>query len=89
MIKKYFYLIDHPDLVLLLDLDVKTSVARASGEDEFENEEFLTNVRANYLNVIKDFNHEIINANNGINKVSSDIKKAVAPYVGLCKDCIQ
>ena len=74
---------------LLLDLDVKTSVARASGEDEFENEEFLTNVRANYLNVIKDFNHEIINANNGINKVSSDIKKAVAPYVGLCKDCIQ
>lgn len=78
-----------PDLVLLLDLDVKTSVARASGEDEFENEEFLTNVRANYLNVIKDFNHEIINANNGINKVSSDIKKAVAPYVGLCKDCIQ
>lgn len=78
-----------PDLVLLLDLDVKTSVARASGEDEFENEEFLTNVRANYLNVIKDFNHEIINANNGINKVSSDIKKAVAPYVDLCKDCIQ
>ena len=78
-----------PDLVLLLDLDVKTSVARASGEDEFENEEFLTNVRANYLNVIKDFNHEIINANNGINKVSSDIKKAVAPHVGLCKDCIQ
>ena len=78
-----------PDFVLLLDLDVKTSVARASGEDEFENEEFLTNVRANYLNVIKDFNHEIINANNGINKVSSDIKKAVAPYVGLCKDCIQ
>ena len=78
-----------PELVLLLDLDVKTSVARASGEDEFENEEFLTNVRANYLNVIKDFNHEIINANNGINKVSSDIKKAVAPHVGLCKDCIQ
>ena len=78
-----------PDFVLLLDLDVKTSVARASGEDEFENEEFLTNVRANYLNVIKDFNHEIINANNGINKVSSDIKKAVAPYVDLCKDCIQ
>ena len=78
-----------PDLLILLDLDVKKSVARTSGEDTFENEEFLTNVRANYLNVIKDFNHEIINANNGINKVSSDIKKAVASYVGLCKDCIQ
>ena len=77
-----------PDLVLLLDLDVKTSVARTSGEDEFENEEFLTNVRANYLEIIKDFNHEIIDATNGINKVSSDVKKAVAPHVGLCKDCI-
>ncbi len=77
-----------PDLVLLLDLDVKTSVSRTSGEDEFENEEFLTEVKANYLEIIKDFNHEIIDANNGINKVSSDVKKAVAPYVDLCKDCI-
>ena len=77
-----------PDLVLLLDLDVKTSVSRTSGEDEFENEEFLTEVKANYLEIIKDFDHEIIDANNGINKVSSDIKKAVAPHVGLCRDCI-
>ena len=78
-----------PDLILLLDLDVKTSVARTSGKDEFENEEFLTGVRANYLEIIKDFSHEIIDASNGVNKVSSDIKKAVAPYVGLCKDCIR
>ena len=78
-----------PDLVLLLDLDVKTSVARTSGKDEFENEEFLTGVRANYLEIIKEFNNEIIDASNGINKVSSDIKKAVASHVGLCKDCIR
>ena len=77
-----------PDLLLLLDLDVKTSVSRTSGEDTFENEEFLTNVRSNYLELVKDYNHEIINANNGINKVSSDIKKAVASHVGLCRDCI-
>ena len=77
-----------PDLLLLLDLDVKTSVSRTSGEDTFENEEFLTNVKSNYLDLVKDFNHEIIDANNGINKVSSDIKKAVAPHVGLCRDCI-
>jgi len=32
--------------------------------------------------------HEIIDANNGVNKVSSDIKKAVAPYLGICPDCI-
>ena len=77
-----------PDLVLFLDLDVKTSVSRTTGEDEFENEEFLTQVKTNYLEIINDFNHVIIDANNGINKVSSDVKKAVASYVGLCKDCI-
>lgn len=77
-----------PDLVLFLDLDVKTSVSRTTGEDEFENEEFLTQVKTNYLEIIDDFNHVIIDANNGINKVSSDVKKAVASYVGLCKDCI-
>ncbi len=77
-----------PDLVLFLDLDVKTSVSRTSGEDEFENEEFLTQVKTNYLEIINDFNHVIIDANNGINKVSSDVKKAVASHVGLCKDCI-
>lgn len=78
-----------PDLLLLLDLDVKKSVARTSGEDTFENEEFLIQVKENYLNLINEYNHEIINANNGVNKVSSDIKKAVAPYLGICPDCIQ
>ena len=78
-----------PDLVILLDLDVKKSVARTSGKDTFENEEFLTEVRENYLNLIDNFEHQIIDANNGVNKVSSDIKKAVAPYLGICPDCIR
>jgi dTMP kinase len=78
-----------PDLLLLLDLDVKKSVARASGEDTFENEEFLTKVKDNYLRIVENYTHEIIDANNGVNKVSSDIKKAVAPYLGLCPDCIR
>lgn len=78
-----------PDLLILLDLDVKKSVARTSKEDTFENEEFLTGVRENYLNIVKNFEHQIIDANNGVNKVSSDIKKAVAPYLGICPDCIR
>ena len=78
-----------PDLLILLDLDVKKSVARTSGEDTFENEEFLTGVKANYLRLAENFTHEIIDANNGVNKVSSDIKKAVAPYLGICPDCIR
>ena len=77
-----------PDLLILLDLDVKKSVARTSGEDTFENEEFLTKVKENYLNLVENYEHKIIDANNGVNKVSSDIKKAVAPYLGICPDCI-
>lgn len=78
-----------PDLVLLLEVDVKTSVNRCSKEDEFENEEFLSNVKANYLDLISNFNHEIIDASTGVNNVSTDIKKAVAPYMGICPDCIR
>lgn len=78
-----------PDLLILLDLDVKTSVSRTSGEDTFENEEFLTGVKENYLDLVENFEHKIIDANNGANKVSSDIKKAIAPYFGICPDCIR
>ena len=77
-----------PDLLLLLDLDVKKSVARTSGGDTFENETFLAGVKENYLKLAENYTCEIIDANNGINKVSSDIKKAVAPYLGICPDCI-
>ena len=76
-------------MVLLLDLDVKKSVERCDGTDEFENEEFLTGVKDNYLELAKsNDNFKIIDANNGPNKVSSDIKKAVAPLFDICKDCI-
>ena len=78
-----------PDLIILLDLDVAKSVARTSGKDTFENEEFLTGVKENYLNLAKNYTCEVIDANNGVNKVSSDIKKAVAPYLGICPDCIR
>ncbi|MBQ2666657.1 dTMP kinase [Methanobrevibacter sp.] len=77
-----------PDLLILLDLDVKKSVSRTSGKDTFENEQFLTGVKENYLKIVKNYEHQIIDANNGVNKVSSDIKKAVAPYLGICPDCI-
>ncbi|WP_409199841.1 dTMP kinase [Methanobrevibacter sp. DSM 116169] len=79
-----------PDLVLLLDLDVKTSVSRTDKTDEFENEEFLNNVKENYL-ILANANPfiEIINGNNGKNKVASDIKKVVASHVGACPDQIQ
>lgn len=79
-----------PDLVLLMDLDVKKSVSRCGNEDTFENEEFLSVVKDSYQKLARENdNFKIINANNGINKVSSDIKKAVAPLFDICADCIK
>ena len=79
-----------PDLVLLMDLDVKKSVSRCGKEDTFENEEFLSVVKDSYQKLARENdNFKIINANNGINKVSSDIKKAVAPLFDICADCIK
>ncbi len=78
-----------PDLVLLLDVSTTNSTKRTSGEDKFENPKFLENVKSNYLKIIKEFNHEIINANNEINKVTSDIKKALAPHIKQYKNNIK
>ena len=78
-----------PDLVLLLDLDLKTSVSRCNREDSFENEEFLKDVKDKYLKLAENDNFKIINGNNGPNKVSSDIKKVVAPLLGICVDGIK
>lgn len=75
-----------PDLVLLLDLDVDLAIERCSGEDEFENKSFLANVKDNYLNLANNDKNrfKIINANNGPKKVQSDIRKILAPFLGIC-----
>ena len=78
-----------PDLVLLLDLDLKTSVTRSGETDEFENEEFLSCVKENYLELAKrNDNFKIIDGNKGPNMVAKDIKNEVAPLLGICKSSI-
>ena len=67
-----------PDLVLLLDMDLKTAVNRSQRTDEFENEEFLSSVKEKYLRLAQDSsNFRIINANNSLDEVSYDIKRVV------------
>ena len=74
-----------PDLVLLLDINVNLAIERFSGEDEFEKKYFLSNVKNKYLDLANDNdNFRIINANNGPNKVQSDIRKLIAPFLGIC-----
>jgi dTMP kinase len=77
-----------PDMVLLLDLDVETAVSRCQGTDEFEKKSFLSKVRKNYLKLADKEGFFVINANNGVNMVHRDIKRVVAPKLGICVDGI-
>ena len=73
-----------PDSVILLDLDVKTSILRCDGKDSFENETFLEKIRKKYLKIAEKNDFYVINAGNGINKVHDDIKKILSPKIGRC-----
>ncbi|MBX7076205.1 MAG: dTMP kinase [Methanobacteriaceae archaeon] len=74
-----------PDMVLLLDIDLDKSVERTTGIDEFENKEFLSLVQKKYQKLgTENGNFKVINANNGVNLVSKDIQKAVAPLFDIC-----
>ena len=79
-----------PDIVLLLDLDLDIAIERCSGEDEFEKKSFLAKVKNNYLELANNNQDifKIIDANNGPNKVQSDIRKAIAPLLGICQSGI-
>jgi dTMP kinase len=72
-------------MVLLLDIDLDKSVERTTGIDEFENKEFLSLVQKKYQKLgTENGNFKVINANNGVNLVSKDIQKAVAPLFDIC-----
>ncbi len=73
-----------PDLVILLDLETEIAISRCEGKDSFEEVTFLDNVRKRYLKLADNHNFMVVNANNGLNKVHDDIKRIVAPKLGMC-----
>lgn len=76
--------VKRPDIVILLDMDVKTALKRCEGKDSFENGSFLENIKNKYLKLAEECDFYVINANNGINKVQEDIKKVISPKIGRC-----
>lgn len=60
-----------PDLTLLLDVDVETSVERTGERDKYEKREFLQNVRQNYLEIYE----ESKNSDRTIVKIDGTNKK--------------
>jgi len=73
-----------PDLVILLDLEIETALTRCEGTDSFEEADFLESVRQRYLKLAQQHDFLVVNANNGVNKVHIDIKRIVAPKLGMC-----
>jgi dTMP kinase len=73
-----------PDLVILLDLEIETALKRCEGQDSFEKRGVLEKIRSRYLKLADKHEFMVVNAENGINKVHADIKKIVAPKLGLC-----
>lgn len=73
-----------PDLVILLDLETENAMARCEGTDKFEEATFLESVRRRYLKLAEKHGFMVVNANNGLNKVHDDIKRIVAPKLGVC-----
>lgn len=73
-----------PDLVILLDLETETAISRCDGSDSFEEKNFLDNVRKRYLELADQHGFMVVNANNGVNKIHNDIKRIIAPKMGMC-----
>ena len=73
-----------PDIVILLDIEPETAIKRCEGNDHFENVIFLEKIRKKYMDLAENEKFYVINANNGINKVHEDIKRVVAPKLGMC-----
>lgn len=73
-----------PDIVILLDVEIVTALARCEGLDRFEEKAFLDKVRKRYLKLSDKHGFMVVNANNGVNKVHDDIKRLVAPKIGMC-----
>ncbi|MDR2830918.1 MAG: dTMP kinase [Methanobrevibacter sp.] len=85
-INKY---VKKPDLVILIDITPDLAIKRCLKHDTFENKFFLNDVRENYLKIASNKNFKIVDGSNGVNKVKSDIKKLIAPLLGICIDGIR
>lgn len=73
-----------PDMVILLDLETETALSRCEGKDRFEEKEFLDKVRKKYLELAEKHDFMVVNTNSGVNKVHDDIKRIIAPKLGMC-----
>lgn len=66
-----------PDLVILFDMPAHKSESRHDSSDIFENDEYLKEVRDNYLDIVQCFPHHVIAADRTILEVAQEVREIV------------
>ncbi|MFH1424988.1 MAG: dTMP kinase [archaeon] len=66
-----------PDIVILLDVPPEVGAGRTTTEEKFENTEFLTKVRGNYLKLAEESGFKIIDASREVDLVQDEIRNLV------------
>lgn len=74
-----------PDIVIILDIDPEDAQERFEGLERFEERSFLERVRRKYLRIAEENGFPIVDANRGINIIQDDMRKIIAPYLGICR----
>lgn len=74
-----------PDIVIILDIDPEDAQERFEGLERFEERSFLERVRRKYLRIAGENGFPIVDANRGINIIQDDMRKIIAPYLGICR----
>ncbi|MDI9624019.1 MAG: dTMP kinase [Methanothermobacter sp.] len=74
-----------PDIVIILDINPENAQERFEGLERFEEKSFLERVRKKYLRIAEENGFFIVDANRGINIIQDDIRKIIAPYLGICR----
>lgn len=73
-----------PDLTIILDMDEQEAINRCDEEDAFENREFLTKTRKNYLKLLETEKNIIkIDASNSVDEVQKEIQKQIKKHLKL------
>lgn len=71
-----------PDLTIYLDVSVDTAIERSVGDEEYENREFLTQVKSNYDDLRNTYGHryEIVDAEQPIEDVQEEVLSLVRAH---------
>lgn len=73
-----------PDLTIILDINEEEAINRCDKEDAFENKEFLTKTRKNYLKLLETEENIIkIDASKSIEEVQKEIQKQIKKHLEI------